>query len=144
MPITLVHLSVEPIKLTEHILLGSLQLYTDYHKNQSTTGMEINQVVTEREGEVLSCTQYNAKIVCSLTEVDTYRNISLDNNPLFKTQQMLDKLCEEFKDMFSLHQGSVWTLIQEIILLLLNKTLHFTSRNSPWFLDDLEMLEKEG
>ena len=44
-------------------------------KNQSTVDMEINQVVTKTESEMLSCTKQDAKCVCFPTEVDTHRKL---------------------------------------------------------------------
>ena len=49
---------------------------------------------------------HDAKLVCSPTNTDTYRKINLGSTPLcLETEKILDELCNEYKDIFSLHQG---------------------------------------
>ena len=46
------------------------------------------------------------KIVCLPAEVNTQRKIYLDHIPQsLETQQALNRLCKEYKDILLLHQG---------------------------------------
>ena len=52
----------------------------------------------------LLCTLPGAKFVCSPTEVNTHRKVNLDHNQQsLETHQYLHDLCEECKDIYSLH-----------------------------------------
>ena len=53
-PVTLIIPSNDPIQLTKYAPVGSLQLFTDYHENQSIADQKI-KIVAEKEGEILPC-----------------------------------------------------------------------------------------
>ena len=56
----------------------------------------------------LPCTPTSAKCVCSSAEVNTYRKNNVAHTPhSLETVQTLNKLCEEYKDIFLLHQGDI-------------------------------------
>ena len=54
----------------------------------------------------LPCTPPSSRCVCSLAEVNTHGRINQDHTSEgLGTQQALDDLCEEYENIFSLHQG---------------------------------------
>ena len=54
------------------------------------------------------CTQQDTKHVCSPAEVDIHRKINLESIPLCpEIMKALDKLCGQYKDIYSLHQGDI-------------------------------------
>ena len=56
----------------------------------------------------MPCTQQDAKLLCSCAEIDTHRKINLGSTSLdLEMHKVLDELYEEYKDMFSLHQGDI-------------------------------------
>ena len=56
----------------------------------------------------LPCTPPSAKFLCSPPEASTLRKINLDlTSQTPETKQALNELCEEYKDIFSLHQGDI-------------------------------------
>ena len=95
MPVTLINLSNDLIQLTKHTTVGSFQLCIDYHENSNISDLEVNQVIAEKEGEILACTSQDAKYVCS-TEIDAHRKSNLDSTPLCsETQDVLGKFIQK-------------------------------------------------
>ena len=115
MPVTLVNLSNDVIHVAKCDLVGYLKLRADYHKIQY---LKIHQLVVEQQEDVLPCTQPSASFLYSPSQVNTHREINSEYSPPYsEVQQVLDKLIEEYKDIFSLHQqdkGHIKLLIMDI------------------------------
>ena len=81
--------------------MGTLELYTD---NQELQNFGRHCLSIEKSDTNIPCTPPGAKFVCSLAKVNLDREISIDHTAQIQvTQQTLNKLCEEYKDIFSLH-----------------------------------------
>ena len=100
----------------------------------------------EKSDTTLPCTPPSAKFVCLPTEVNTHRELNLDNT--LETQQTFNELCEEYKNIFSLHQGDIghtkfliWILIWEIVPIK-KKPYKLPLQYLQWVHEELEMLEK--
>ena len=62
----------------------------------------------EKSDSNLHCTLLSAKCLFSPAEVNIHRKICQDHTPQsLETQQVLNELCEEYKYIFSLHQGKL-------------------------------------
>ena len=48
-PVTFLNILNNKVQLTEHIPVGSLQLYTKYKHRQDVPVKEANQIITEKE-----------------------------------------------------------------------------------------------
>ena len=70
--------------------------------------MQICHLSIENPNTNFPCTSSSAKFVCHPVEVNTHRKINLDHIPQSQEiQTMLDNLCEEYKDIFSIHEGDI-------------------------------------
>ena len=67
----------------KHVLIESLQLYPRYEDKQGISLIETNQIITEEENGVLSCTLWDAKLVCSHAKIDTHRKIFFGKHTSF-------------------------------------------------------------
>ena len=66
-----------------------------------------------------------------------------------ETQQALNKLCDEYKDIFSLYQGDIYNtklltmdIGAENYPSIAQKPYMFSLKHSQWVCEELEMLEK--
>ena len=91
--------------IAKHTVIGTLWLYADY---QELLNFDIYHWNMKQSDTTLLYTPSISKFVCSPTEVDLYRKINLDHTPQSpETQQALNELCEEYKNIFWQHQGVI-------------------------------------
>ena len=84
----------------------------------------------------------------------THRKINLDHTPQSpeNKKKTLDDLCEEYKDMFSLHQGDIGhtkLLAMDIdigdYLLIVKKKIHLLPlKHTQWVQEKLKIFRKLG
>ena len=61
--ITFVNLSSNLLQLAKHALFGSHKLYMEYHDNKNIHYLEINQVLIEKESQMLPGMLQDAKLM---------------------------------------------------------------------------------
>ena len=85
--------------------MGILWLLADYQELQI---FKICYLNAEQSDTALLCTTPSAKICMFMQKLDKHRNINLYHTPQStETQQALNSLCEECKDIFLPHQGDI-------------------------------------
>ena len=83
------------IQVAKHALIGFLRCYTD---DQELQNLKIHHIFVEQQSDAWPCTPPSAKFVCCPAEVNTHRKINFSNTPqCSETQEVLDKLCEEYR-----------------------------------------------
>ena len=107
---------------SKHAIVGSIRWDTDYQEIQN---FKVYQLVAKQQKDIFPFTLLETKPVCSSAELGMQRKINLDyTSQCSETLQALDILCEEYRDIFSLHQGDIghmklqWILPLGIILVL--------------------------
>ena len=94
--------------MEKHALVETLHLYTEHSDEQDIPVTDVNHTEVSNENDILPCTPKDAKFVCSSAEVGTHRKINLESTPLDpEIQETFDMPCEEYKEIFSLHQGDI-------------------------------------
>ena len=129
--------------------MGTLWSYADYQELQK---FEISHLNEERSDTMLPCTLPSVKFICPPAEVNTHRKINLNLTPQsLKTQQALNELYEEYKDIFLLHQGD----IDQTKLLMMDvdtwdnapiaqKSYALPLKHTQWVYGKLGNIEKAG
>ena len=85
------------IQIAKHSIIRTLQLYVDYQEQQN---FEVCHLNVQNSDTTSPCTPPSAKFIWSAMEVNTHRKINLDHTPQsLDTQQALNKLCEQYKDI---------------------------------------------
>ena len=94
----------------------------------------------------------SAKYICSPTEVNMHMKINLDHSLHgLETQQPLNELCEEYKEIFVLHQGGIGHT--KLLTMDIDRGVHppfaqkpytLPLKHTEWVHEKLEMLEKAG
>ena len=113
---------------------------------------EVYHLNVGKSDTALPCTSPSDKFVCSPTEVNKHGNINLDHIPQsLETQQALNKLCEEYKDIFSLDQGDIsYTKLLSMATdigdhtPIAQKPFTVPLKHTELVLEELEVLEKAG
>ena len=78
--------------------MGTLHLYTDYQELQN---FEVCLQNAEKSDTSLPCTSPHSEFLCSSAEVTKHRKNNLQSTPQsLEIWQALNKLCEEYKEMF--------------------------------------------
>ena len=136
-------------RYAKHTVMGSLQLYADY---QELHNFKLHQLTSKQSDSNLSCRHPSAKFASLSTEVNMQNEINLDHTPQIpQTQKVLDDLCEEFKAIYSLHQGDVGHT--KSLNVDIDTGCHPSFAQKPhllplkhtrWVREELKMLQKAG